>query len=624
MPIPSAFGARNHLPRAIRLFAAIVAGYAVAALVTNTSVAVTIRAEVALVFIFTAFRPAAGLVLVAAMAPLGDMIVPLLGPRTTMHADAVVLAFVSAWLARSVAGADRSMGANRLASAMWVFSCVVTASLATTALELYRVDPARLHGIAIGLAQSYLLMGTDPIGAHSAGTLLEGIALVAAVVEIAQREPRMHFWLPRILVASVAVTSVASGLLVIGVAPAATIARHAAVGLPRYAAAMSDVNAAASCYLLLLGVSVGLAAASGSRARWAWWLASAVIIGGVGLTGSRAALVGLGVVLCAAAVMSTVARRPHQTKFVAAIIAAIGIFGAIAAAFAPTTRSSLGMRAGFTHASLQMIEASPAFGVGTGRYYTLSRLVLPPSLGWSYGQEHAHNYFLQTAAEIGIVGAVASVWLLGAILIGPIRRAQRRPIQWVSAGAAAGAIAYLVTALTGQPFLVPEAVIPLWIVLGLLAAEDAMTDRERAFPSRSAIAFGCVLLLTVPFRPGVPQLRLSTPEDGFTEWKTDEHGRPFRAIKDFASLFMAPTVTIVEIPLRLADENPAASATVSVEVPDWARHQVPVSHEWSTVLISLPADDPLMPSERINLAVSPLDGRPVAYVGQIRIVEARH
>ncbi len=594
----------------------------VAALVTNTSVAATIRAEVALVFILTAFRPAVGLMLVAAMAPLGDMTVPLLGPRTTMHADAVVLAFVSAWVARGVADADGSMSSNRLASAMWIFSCVVTASLLTTALELYRVDPARLHGIAVGLRQSYLLMGTDPIGAHSAGTLLEGIALVAAVIEIARREPRIRFWLPRILVVSVAVTSAASGLLVVGLAPAWTIARQATVGLPRYAAAMSDVNAAASSYLLLLGVSVGLAL-SGGRARWVWWLASVVIVGGVGLTGSRAALVGGGVVLCAAAVMWTIARRPHQTKFVAGVIVATGIFWAIAAAFGPTTRSSLEMRAGFTRASLHMIQERPVFGVGTGMYYTLSAMVLPPSLGWSYGQEHAHNYFLQTAAEIGIVGVVASLWMLGAILIGPTRRAQRRPIHWVSAGAVAGAMAYLVTALTGQPFLVPEAVIPLWIVLGLLAAEGGTTTRERAFPSLSAIAFGCVLLLTVPFRPGVPRLRLSTPEDGFSEWKTDEHGRPFRAVKDFASLFMVPAVTIVEIPLRLADENPAASATVAVAVPDWARHAVPVSHNWSTVLISLPADDPLMPSGRINVAVNPLDGRPVAYVGQIRIVEAR-
>src|SRR5204862_2980765 len=67
----------------------------------------------------------------------------------------------------------------------------------------------------------------------------------------------------------------------------------------------------------------------------------------------------------------------------------------------------------------------PVFGVGIGNYpAAYVHYYLP---GWPEPLGHAHNYYLNTAAEVGLIGLAALLWLLAAasaLLLRGLRRAQ--------------------------------------------------------------------------------------------------------------------------------------------------------------------------------------------------------
>jgi hypothetical protein len=286
------------------------------------------------------------------------------------------------------------------------------------------------------------------------------------------------------------------------------------------------------------------------------------------------------------------------------------------------------MRGGFTRASLIMIAARPVFGVGVGRYYWLSGMVLPPSLGWAYGLENAHDYFLQVAAELGIAGAVAFGWTIGAALFEPLTRVVKGRAEGTTLACVGGALAFLVTAVSGHPFLIPEAAIAFWIVLGVLVIPGATATVQAVGSPRLAIACSCALLLTVAWRGSVPAIRLGPGQDGFGPEQTAPGGPPFREAEPFASLYAGPDVTSIEIPLRVATGSGPA-AVVGVKVPRAFEGELRVGREWSTLVVPLPGADVLVPRQRINLAIAPSPDAPAAAgaprvdVGQFRILATR-
>ena len=242
-----------------------------------------------------------------------------------------------------------------------------------------------------------------------------------------------------------------------------------------------------------------------------------------------------------------------------------------AVAFVRSARSvaSLEMRAGFTQTSLRFIEAQPVFGIGAGRYYPLSKLTLPPWLSLVYGRENAHDYYLQIAAELGIVGSVAFLWVLGTALTPQLKRVWQGEASGLTAGCLAGTFAYLVTALAGHPFLVPETAIPFWVVLGLAIYPPGDPARSE-WSSRVAIALACVLLLTAPFR-GVTPVRLLPETSGSAHGKRTALGGRFVRPARPRSLFVEPTVTSVEILMRLSGDRSSRSALVAVIAPGASR-----------------------------------------------------
>lgn len=609
-----------------RLAAGLIPAFVLAVFLTNGSISTAIRVEAALVLTLTLVRPAIGLMIVAFLAPLGDIVVPVFGGPPLRHAETLTLAFLSGWLLfRTSSKESHAVLPSSLANAMWMFGGVLISSVAATAFELYRENPAALQSTVTTLTQSYLLNADDPIGLHAAARLIEGLGLMAAAVDVGRRNVRNRIPLLACLVASGILASAASGLFAFGIGPVATLARHAATGLNRYSAVTGDVNAAASSYLLLVGVCLGIATVA-RRTRAAWLLAATILTGGLALTSSGATVIACAAVVCAAGVRWISLSASRQWKIVTVLVLLLAVAGAIA--FARSTRSvkSLEMRVGFTQASIRLIEARPVFGVGAGRYYALSKLTLPPWLSQIYGRENAHNFYLQTTAELGVVGILAFLVVLGTVLAAPIKRSWLGQAGGVTVGCTCAACAYLVTALSGHPFLVLETAVPFWIVLGLLVTPQDAHVLQSQWRRWALLGATGAILLTVPFR-GEP-LRLPSPDVGLDQWQTDNSGLRFREAEAVSSLFVDPTITSLEIPIRLRGE-PADSAAVTVTVPGFSRTDTRIRGEWTTQLVALPGAEALEPYQRINVAMTPLqDGSavrsaPPLEIGQVRIVSRR-
>ena len=127
------------------------------------------------------------------------------------------------------------------------------------------------------------------------------------------------------------------------------------------------------------------------------------------------------------------------------------------------TQSGAGFRVQFAQSSVRMIRTHPWLGLGIGRYYQASSMFLNPQLAFAYGSENAHDYFLQLAAELGLLGfAAIAVMLIGAA-VPPLRAMARAPDNYRLLGLIAGVAVFLTTCTTGHPFLAPEVAFPFWL-----------------------------------------------------------------------------------------------------------------------------------------------------------------
>ncbi len=203
-----------------------------------------------------------------------------------------------------------------------------------------------------------------------------------------------------------------------------------------------------------------------------------------------------------------------------------------------------------------MFASAPLFGVGVGRYFERSSEFMPDEIRALYGAENAHNYFAQVFAELGVVGGALFVWL---IVGGTDRRMasgrERRsaiPRRSRSSPAQPG---YLVTCLTGHPFLVAEAALPFWVAFGALVARGREHSRRDLAPSRRhpvVLLFAVVVLAraTVALRAYGRQ----PPERGFVGEATAADGTRFR--------WMGPHV------VTLCAAGSQASSRLTLRPPD--------------------------------------------------------
>ncbi len=100
-----------------------------------------------------------------------------------------------------------------------------------------------------------------------------------------------------------------------------------------------------------------------------------------------------------------------------------------------------------------MFLSSPWFGVGIGNFNVLFRRF--GVQGWPISAGHAHNYYLQTLAETGIVGAsFYIVMLIAAIIVGirALRRVRRTSRDSYAEAVIIGAMGILVTFMVHNLF----------------------------------------------------------------------------------------------------------------------------------------------------------------------------
>lgn len=224
------------------------------------------------------------------------------------------------------------------------------------------------------------------------------------------------------------------------------------------------------------------------------------------ITGSRGAWLG-GAVAIAVVVAAALAIRPEVRDRAKSVLRSpAGVLGAliltplIVAAIGLATlsgRLSLeggGTRAGFTNASLAMFESSPVSGVGPGTWGVLRAMNTDESAPDLY-LPHAHNLYVQIAAEFGIGGIAAGVLLLvvlGALVFGAIRSGESRRRR-VAFGALFAivlfAIQQLVDVLASVPAVLFAVGLPVaWVDAASLPAPQTPSEPGRSDQGRATTA----------------------------------------------------------------------------------------------------------------------------------------
>jgi hypothetical protein len=234
--------------RTIRFVLAVAPLLSIVGFVRDGHVPLVFRAAVAAVALLAAARPRDALLLVAAVGPFSSLWLTT-PASTSIRGETLVVAFLAGWL---VSAPPQTSGIGRVTRASWWWFGIVFFLIAMAALEEQRA------GLAASVVQ--------------ARHLIEGVALLVAVLELASVKSAFAFSLMRVL----AISGAAMAMLSVRVAP------------------MADPAATGSYGALVLGVSCGMAASARGRHRWGWLAAIVVIVVGLTFTGSRTAFVGLG------------------------------------------------------------------------------------------------------------------------------------------------------------------------------------------------------------------------------------------------------------------------------------------------------------------------------------------
>jgi len=588
-----------------------------------------IKLVVAIVLGVTLANPGYGLLLVAMFAPLGELIAPLIGARNFRIGEAIVLAFLVGWVLRALP--DRRGPRVGAAAAGWLFALTIAASIAGLAWQLGRY-PGELTATVDRIGHLYFFSG-DQIGFADGARLLEGLALVAATVMLFRRHPSLANTLPLVLAASASLAALSSVLLWRGIGNAAALQRYQTIGY-RVSGHVGDVNAAGSYFAMIVCVALGMAMRNRGR-RLALWLCLGTASGtGLWFSESRSALGAAGAVAIVGVLWASTSRFSPRARAAALAVVVVALLGG-AAVRARLLESDpdyrgVGFRQQFVQTSVRMIAARPLFGVGEGRYYFSSPLFMSPELATSYGAENAHNFFLQVGGELGLVGLMLfSIWLISPVAR-TARALARAPRDARLLGVGGGVTVFLITCLTGHPFLVSEVAYPFWLTFGLMtalaggtllssAASGGVSRESRSRPPALpwlAAAAAIVILIASPITTA--KEAVSPPEsqavDGFYRWETLEDGTRFRWTGRYASLFVPADVTRVEIPVRLpTDGRSIREVGVEAMTGGVGRGRTLVDATWAIISLPLAPVPPPTRFKRIDLRVDRV-WQPALYV----------
>jgi hypothetical protein len=441
------------------------------------SVSIGMRILVVAVAITAYFRPPNGLLIVAALAPLGQIGAGVLD-SPIRAGEALVLAFLAGVLIRGWTLREfRSFPSGRLEVAALSFGVIVALSSIVQLWLLQRegdVPASFVQDVLTYSTRNYFVSHNRYRMLFHAMLLLEGLALLL----YAARYCHAHrAFAGRLLVALMLAATSAALFDVWRVGVELVEAGHPAsdalkfVAERRWSEHIEDVNAAGSYFAMATLMAFGMAVKS--RDARVWWTAGGLALAAaLWMTGSRTAVVAVGLVAAFWVGLLVLARSRPVLRAVTGLVAAIATVGLLGVYYnqsSPTASTAVNIRWMFLETTWHMIEKHPAFGVGIGQYPRWSGAFSSPELRSIYPSQNAHNNFAQIAGELGLIGFAAFIAVIVTALW-PVRQTTNLCVGPVLAGLAA----FIISWLGGHPLLVPEVAYPFWLTLAI--ASGARSD----------------------------------------------------------------------------------------------------------------------------------------------------
>lgn len=440
-------------------------------------------------------------------------------------------------------------------------------------------------------------------------------------------------------------------------------------GIIRINATYTDPNALASYFALLIPIALGLAAREAvSRARVLWLAGvtamSVALVMTAGRAGLLAACAGVAVWIGLALWFRLdrddpwpfVRRHFRKVVYGVAIASALTLFALVAIGttldirhhqqntylhtwlFTFNLRQPLdqivkGRFSNWETAAL-MVQDHPVFGIGIGRVFrlfaTYNRLVGGAPEGARFS---AHNTFLNVTAEMGIVGLLAFLTLLGVtfgVAIRTLRRAAgagaagNRGVIWVMVGLIAGLAAYTLTMIPGDRLILREDVVTFAALMAIVAclrdvipASAAIAGSPRArrqiWMPRVALIVMAAILATVPVRAILERrgIKLDRVTFGLHDVEGAE-GQRFRWTTGHATYYRPSTDQQLTLQVRSVAPFPQ---TVSIKLngAEIDRLTLP-DHAWRPLRYQLPTRVRESLYYKVELEVGPVwrppnDGR---------------
>jgi putative inorganic carbon (HCO3(-)) transporter len=216
---------------------------------------------------------------------------------------------------------------------------------------------------------------------------------------------------------------------------------------------------------------------------WSRWAALRILAGFAALltilalllTGSRGGWLGLAVGLFVFALLAGAALRRTRLALVSGIVVIV-LIAAVSLAFAPLRTRLLGgagehssnaFRELTWRGTAAIIGAHPVLGIGPGAFQFIY-----PRYAVGGFTRMAHENYLQVAAETGIPGGIAFVWMLGAFfwVAGTgFRRLRERESRLLCAACIAGVIAFCVHSLVDYGWYIGAIALTVCGLFGLAA-----------------------------------------------------------------------------------------------------------------------------------------------------------
>lgn len=556
------------------------------------------------VMALTMWNPIAGLTAASALAPAGL----LLAPSPARTAELLVWGFLSAWSLSVLRPLVMDRPHTAVFRAAALFALWATASwVAYIVGGAAGVEPLRLPVLlARAVPFDHLAFSSPEPETFTLLPLLAGLALFAAAAIVARQRPDARFALAAAIVVSAAALAVLTLADVLGqwasVDYGAWFLLRYMRG-ERFSLHLRDLNAAGSHYVLAMLIAVALAA--GDRSRRAIWIALAALIApALWIAGSRSAA--LGGLLVGGSLIPLMRRgtpvriRGRHLTLAIVAVAVVAVCTALLASRPGgqgTASNALWLRAQFLVTSSRMVASAPVFGVGIGHYHERSNEFMPPALREVYRHENAHNYFAQQFGELGIIGGLLFVWLVGAGLWSGWRAIARTDgADAASVGLLAGCGGYLLTCITGHPLLVPEVAMPFWGAFGMVAGAAAASESSaRAWSTIPLRRWATVMIVVAACANVTLHLRryaltgTMPGEYGFYDLETADDGTPFVWMNRHGVFYVPPQPGTLTIPvrapsflegtepLRMAVEVGGRRIGVFEPTPDrWTNIEIPV------------------------------------------------